>query len=53
MKTQLFSNSCGFEVCEWWCVFTDVQTYIFPFSLLLILTIILWIFNKRNEEVED
>jgi len=46
MKTQL-SNSCGWEVSEWWCPFTDLETYFIVIGLSLLLTGITYLITKK------
>jgi len=55
MGTQLFPNSCGWEVSEWWCVFTSSQTIILGVILFVIFLIGYFIGRfigrqKRKEE---
>lgn len=46
MGTQL-SNSCGWEVSEWWCPFTDLMTYFVCIGLALLLTGIIFLITKK------
>jgi len=39
MNLQLFPNSCGFDVAEYWCGLTDVSVWI----ALIILTIMFYL----------
>ena len=41
MRTQLFPNSCGFEVSEMWCPLTDLETYFISIGLTLITIFVL------------
>ena len=43
MKLQLFPESCGFEVANWWCPLTDLNMYLFILLLSMGLVIIYYI----------
>ena len=41
MNTQL-ASSCGWEVSNWWCPFTDLTTY----AIAIIITVMVFILSR-------
>ena len=55
VKMNLFPNQCGWEVSEWWCVFTSSQTIISGIILFVIFLIgcLIGYFIGRQKRKEE